>query len=453
MSALIQAANQAPPHSDEAERGLLASILLDPEALDEVSLIVGVDDFYRVRHREIFNACIEVSGEGAPVTLLTVRDRLARLGKLESVGGAPALADIAGEYAPSPATEYAKIVARERERRKLLNAGSEIMRLARDGELTVREATEEAERLIYALGENGAERKSAPLGSDLKAAMARVGKSRAGGLKLGWRSLDRMTGGFRPGQLIIVGGRPSMGKTTLGLAWAASMARAGCKVALFSAEMTRRELAENLVCQASGFSSVLYSDSPEVDTAVCRDVASAVAPLCKADFHVCDSIVKIEGIRSECRRVKRRSGLDVVFVDYIQLIAAPRGIEKNRRIEIETVSRELKALAKEISVPVVVLCQLNRQVEGREKHEPRLSDIREAGGIEQDADLVLLLHRPSYYTDRAPKGEGALIVAKNRSGPCGKIPLYFDLTKFRIAESYPQTAHGALRGGLDKIEV
>lgn len=428
---------RTPPQNLEAEMCVLGAILLDNTALDIVLPMLSVETFYKGAHQRIFEAIRDLRDRNQAVDLVTLKEHLDRNGKMEEVGGQEYLLTIA-ESVPSAANveHYARIIREKLLCRRLIQAAHDILRKAHDGREGAESVLAEAEGRIFEIGQKGmareAQRISSFLSFDLIESLQDTTK-RITGVRTGFDDLENLTNGLQPSELIIVAGRPSMGKTTLVnniLLHAAVVEKR--PVAFFSLETSARQIGINLLCTHSrcdahrmrrGF---LSKDEWQHLWQVAGD-------LIEAPFFVDDSpTLSIRELRAKARRLRSREKIELVAVDYLQQL---EGYQKeNRQQEISSISRSLKAMARELEVPVVVVSQLSRAVESREGNRPRLSDLRESGSIEQDADLVLLLYRKGYYhpEDEELKRRAELIVAKQRNGPTGTVNLHFrsDVLRF-----------------------
>lgn len=432
----------APLYSPEAEMSTLGSMILSERAAEEIVTILEENDFYRPAHREIFRAMRQLLNNSKPIDLVTLKDELTMREKLGDVGGIEYLFEIAN-YVPSASNSnyYAGIVLDKATLRRLENAGREIVGVAYGPEEgSAEDRVDRAEQLVFEVGRrrlgNYFEHVS-KLAKEFFVDVDNIIESGEPmlGITSGFGDLDRMTTGFYGGDLIIVGARPSMGKTSLALDFALAAAREKKgAIAVFSLEMGSMQLVRRLVSMVSGVSSHVLK-SPSISTDTYRRLADACEYLYGLPIHIDDSsdVSPLE-MRGKCRRLKSEGGLAMVMVDYLQLMRGSRRTE-NRTQEISDIARQLKAMAKELNVPVVALSQLNRGVEGREEKRPVLSDIRESGSIEAEADVVMLLYRDAYYkakeehrdidTNPDKVEEAEIIIAKHRNGPTGKVILGF----------------------------
>ena len=446
---------KVPPHSIEAEQSLLGGLMLDHKSWDKIADVVSAQDFYRKDHRLIFDAIASLAEDANPCDVVTVSEFLDNRGELESAGGLEYLASLANETpGAANARSYAKILRERSMLRSLISAGNEISGAAftTDGR-TASEIVDEAERLVFEIAESGARGRSGfkALKHILPATVDRIDLLHQSdgditGISSGYGEFDKLTAGLQPGELIVIAGRPSMGKTTLALNIAENAA-IGAKVptAIFSMEMPSEQLAFRMI------SSLGRVDQTHLRTGRFPDedwsrINTAVQLMSEAPIYIDDTAgLSPTEIRARARRLQREHGLGLIVVDYLQLMSVP-GSKENRATEISEISRSLKALAKELSLPVIALSQLNRSVEQRTDKRPVMSDLRESGAIEQDADLILFIYREEVYNQDTPrKGIADIAIAKQRNGPIGDFPLTYvgRYTKFEnwVPDSYAEEAY------------
>jgi replicative DNA helicase len=427
---------RVPPQSIEAEQSVLGGLLLDNSTWDSIADRLRAEDFYRRDHQQIFTAIAELSARSEPSDAVTLAEYLAAKGLADETGGLAYLAGLARDT-PTAANirAYADIVRERSLLRQLIRVSGEVAASAYASEgRTAVELVDEAERRVFEIAEQGRRTGSGfvPLHDILGATIDRLdllqqSQGQLTGVSTGYHDLDRMTAGLQPGDLIIVAGRPSMGKTTLALNIAENAAiGASTPVAVFSMEMSRDQLAMRMI------SSLGRVDQSHLRTGNFGDedwarINGAIAQMKTAPIFIDDSgALTPTEVRARARRLKReKGGLGLVVVDYLQLMQVP-GTKENRATEISEISRSLKALAKELRVPVIALSQLNRSVEQRTDKKPVMSDLRESGAIEQDADLIVLIYREEVYEPDTPrKGIADIIIAKQRNGPTGEVHLTF----------------------------
>ena len=436
-----------PPHSVEAEQSVLGGLLLEASALDKIADLMTDDDFYRHEHRLIYRQIVRLSEQAKPVDVITVAEALEIAGELEKVGGLPYLGSLAHNV-PSAANirRYGEIVRERSIMRKLVEVGTDISSSAYNP--TGRDAAQlldEAESKVFEIAEAGSRGKQGFLAMPplltqvverIETLYARDNSSDVTGIATGFTDLDRMTSGLQPGDLVIVAGRPSMGKTAFSINIAENVALdSKLPVAIFSMEMGATQLAMRML------GSVGKLNQHDLRTGRLQDddwghLTHALGRLNDAPIHIDESAaLSALEVRARARRLHRQNGgLGLIVVDYIQLMSSNAGkASENRATEISEISRSLKSLAKELHVPVVALSQLNRSLEQRPNKRPVMSDLRESGAIEQDADLILFIYRDEVYnSDSADKGKAEIIIGKQRNGPIGKGELAFrgEYTRF-----------------------
>jgi replicative DNA helicase len=434
------------PESLAAEAAVLGSMLIDPECIGDVVEIVERDAFYRIEHRHIFEALISLyeKNKGLGIDAVLLRDELIKRDRLVEVGGVEYIAKIL-DSVPSSANVayYAGIVKDKMLLRELIATAGAILDNAYNQTGEPHEALDEAEQRIFAITDRNISGSATAL-KDLVVRSFELIENRQGshvtGLATGYYELDDLTCGLQNGEMIIVAGRPSMGKTSLALNITEHLGLIEkVPIAIFSLEMGRQQLAERFLC------SISEIDSQKVRRGLLSDehykkLADACAELSEAPIYIDDTstLTPLE-LRAKARRLKSRHNIQCIMVDYLQLMNIGSGRIESRQQEITTISRYLKSLARELNIPVMVLSQLNRSPEGREGHRPRMSDLRESGSIEQDADVVMLLHREDYYhrgqEDYEEDNTAELIIAKQRNGPTGTVKLTFreKITRFENA--------------------
>ncbi len=441
----------------DAEAAVLGSILVDPHDRDTMSDVFGViapEDFDDTRHQRVFRAIRSVWDQGFGVDFVTVGDELDRAGELVHAGGREYLAALAERVATSTnILRHAGIVREKAILRRLATVGSEIADLARNppplGTSGVRDLLDQSESKIFEIAERDASGAGAWLGSLLQPAMERIENSRDrssrhAGVETGFYDLDDLTTGMLPGQLIIVAGRPGMGKTAFALNVAANAATNRSRpadVAIFSLEMSQEEITNRILCADAGVDSHALRTGRLPEDQLHR-LSDAAGRLAEAHIWIDDSGSQQPfTLRTRARRLRSKGQLDLVIIDYLQLMTYP-GAE-NRVQEISAISRSLKSLARELRVPVIALSQLNRSTE-KEERKPKLADLRESGSIEQDADVVVLLYRGELYKRTDDNvGKAEVIVAKQRNGPTDTIELAFDSGSTRFANLAYGRAEGA----------
>ncbi|OFW66981.1 MAG: replicative DNA helicase [Actinobacteria bacterium RBG_16_68_21] len=421
-----------PPHNVEAEESVLGAVMLSADAANVALEMLRADDFYKPAHQSIWEAITSLFDGNQPIDPITVADWLRRTETLDRVGGIGAITRLMeGVPSTSNVDYYAGIVDETSARRRLLRAGGEVGSLALQGDIPIDEVLDSAEAEVFAVAERKLGEGLEPVGPLLKAALEKIeslGESGGDitGTATGFSDLDHILAGLHPANLIVVAARPGMGKSTLAINIAANIADQKLPVALFTLEMSREEIVHRLLASLAGVDAAKIKTG-NLDVERWRKLSQATSKLYEMPFYVDDSHdLTVTAIRAKCRRLKRRVGLSLVVVDYLQLMQGPRAAE-NRQQEIADISRSMKNLARELQVPVIAVSQLNRQLESRENKRPRLGDLRESGAIEQDADVVLFIYRDDYYDAGNPEtmGIAEVEIAKHRAGARGTIKLGF----------------------------
>lgn len=426
-----------PPQNLDAERHVLSACLMDPETLDDVMLVVRREDFYRDAHGLLWSVLVDLRTSGVPVDAVAVGDELERRGEFARFGGEDALGGIANAAPHSVnALHHAAIVRQKAQTRNLMNAAAETIRDGYSNRMTAAELIEAAEARVFAIRDEGLGGStidaSALVGETLAAIESRrLGASR--GLSTGFGAIDQFLE-LRPSELVILAARPSIGKTALASSVAEHAAiQESVRVLFVSLEMDRGSLMERMISGRAGVEGGRVRRAWLLTPAERKAILEAADVIDRALIEFADSPRQsVSEIAALGRRMKHRGGLGLVVVDYLGLIATVASRTKSRQDEVAEISRSLKAAARELKVPFLVLCQLNRESEKREDRRPRLSDLRESGQIEQDADAVLLLHRPEFYDPDDQPGIAEVVVAKNRNGATGSARLKFvkECTRF-----------------------
>jgi len=435
---------RTPPHDILAEQSALGGMLLSKDAVADVIETLRGADFYIPKHELIFEAILTLYSHGEPTDVITVTDELIKTGELQRAGGADYLHTLTS-IVPTAANAayYASIVAERALLRRLVEAGTRIVQMGYAGQGEAVDLVNSAQAEIYSV--TGAETAEdyVPLEiavdaalEEIEAARGRDGKMT--GIPTGFQGLDQLTNGLHPGQMIIIAARPAMGKSTLALDFArASAIKNNMPTIFFSLEMGRSEIAMRLM-SAEGAVPLQNMRKGTLDSRDWTTIAATRGRINEAPLYIDDSPnMTLVEIRAKCRRLKQRAGLKMVVIDYLQLMTSGKRVE-SRQQEVSEFSRALKLLAKELGVPVIALSQLNRGPEQRADKKPALSDLRESGSIEQDADMVVLLHREAAYEKDSPRaGEADLIVAKHRNGPTDTITVAFQGHYSRFADMAP----------------
>jgi replicative DNA helicase len=436
MAELLQ---RIPPHNIEAEQSVLGSMLIDAEAVSEASGALKGEDFYSDAHREIFEAMLDIYERGEPVDLVTLVEELRQRGTLDSVGGVSYISDLSMAV-PSTANVkyYIRIVEEKSILRQLIAASNDIINESYQAADELDVILDRAEKKIFDISQRQNSSYFVPIKDILIDTYARIeelskSKGKIIGLTTGFHDFDQKTSGLQPSDLILAAARPSMGKTSfvLNIAQYAAL-RNKVPVAIFSLEMAKEQLVQRMLSAEANveLQKIRTGDLTEEDW---LKLVRAAGPLSQAPIYIDDSAdMSVMEIRSKARRLKMEKNLGLVVIDYLQLMSG-RGRAESRQQEISEISRSLKALARELKVPVIALSQLSRAPEARTQHRPMLSDLRESGAIEQDADLVTFIYRDEYYNPETEKKNIAeIIIAKQRNGPTGTVELVWlgQFTKF-----------------------
>ncbi len=444
--------DRVPPQDIEAEMSLLGSMMLSRDAIGDILPIIHRNEserFYRPDHRRLFEVLVDMYDRGDPIDLVTLRNELDRLTLLQEVGGVEYIADLA-ESVPSHlhAEHYARIVRDKAMLRDLILAGGTIIEEAYSHQEEARQILDRAEQILFGVTDQRITDQAAPIRDSLEEIFQLI-ESRDGhyitGVPTGFIELDDMLSGMQPGEMLVVAARPSMGKTAFGLSVAEHVAAVqGRPAAFFSMEMSRRSVVQRILCSRARIDSHKFRRGMMTDAEVAA-LHEACGQLAEVQLFVDDTPgMSVLELRAKSRRLKARFGIHAIFVDYLQLMSSP-GRQESRQQEVSQISRGIKALARELNIPVVVLAQLNRNPEGRTDNRPRMSDLRESGAIEQDADVIILLHREEYYKkESCPeelRGVSEIIVDKQRNGPTGIVRLFFN-NRYTRFDNYAPNAGG-----------
>lgn len=428
-----------PPHSSEAEKSVLGAALLSKDALFDVIEVVKPRDFYDENHKEIFEAMLALNRRNEPVDALTVAEELKKRNSLNMVGGRAYVASLSsGTPTVSNAMEYGKIVAEKASLRNLIKTADDIVVKGYEGRMDANQMLDYAESGIFEISQSRQKGQYTPLKDVLLTNIEIIDKASQmngglTGITTGFKELDYKTSGLQKSDLIILAARPGMGKTAFALSLALNAAVKGkASVMVFSMEMSKEQLGQRLLAMESKV-DMQNLKTGKLTRRDWDDINIALDILSTANINIDDTAgINIMEMKSKCRRLKAEEGLDLVIIDYLQLMT-PEGKADSRTQEISVISRNLKLLARELDCPVIVLSQLSRAPETRTDHRPMLSDLRESGSIEQDADIVIFLYRDEYYnSDTEFPGECEVILAKQRSGPTGTVKVAWleKLTKF-----------------------
>ncbi len=423
---------KVPPQQIEAEQSLLGGILIESQGLPAALEVLRGEEFYRDAHRTVFQAFQELFQRNEPIDLITTTEYLTEKNQLDKVGGATYLASLT-EMVPSAANvaAYARIIHDKALLRKLIQTANEITALCYGGGKNVEEILDQTEAAIFAVTESRIRTSYSPLKDIVKKSIENIERFQeyremVTGVASHYTDLDKLTAGFQPSDLIIIAARPSMGKTALALSIARNVAMVGgIPVGVFSLEMSKEQLAMRLLCAEARV------DSHKIRTGFlsqqeCVKMLNAAGKFMDTPMYIDDTpAISVLELRAKARRMKADRGLGLVVVDYLQLMQGRQGVER-REQEISDISRSLKGLAKELNVPVIALSQLNRKVEERNQKRPLLSDLRESGAIEQDADVIAFIYRDEVYNKDSPdKGIAEIEISKHRNGPIGRVKLKY----------------------------
>lgn len=445
--------DRVPPQNVEAEQAVLGAILLDGEALVTVMERIKGDDFYKASHQRIFEAMVEISEQNEPIDLVTITSKLQDKQQINDAGGVSYLTELANAV-PTAANVnyYAQIVEEKSILRRLIRTATQIVSSGFASSEDVGELLNDAEQRILEISNRRSTSGFVPIKDVLMEVFERVEflfnhKGGTTGISSGFKDLDKMTSGFQKNDLIIVAARPSVGKTAFALNIAQNVGvRSKELVAIFSLEMSASQLVQRIICaEANVDANRMRTGFLQVDD--WEKMTMAISALSNAEIYIDDSpSLTVAEIRARCRRLKKESGLGLIIIDYLQLISGRGKSGENRQQEVSEISRTLKAIARELEVPVIALSQLSRGVEQRQDKRPMMSDLRESGSIEQDADIVAFLYRDDYYDKESEKKDIIeIIIAKQRNGPVGTVELAFlkNFNKFvNLDRSHQEVAAG-----------
>lgn len=441
----------APPHSPEAERTVLGALLLDPDAIVKVSDFLRAEDFYDPTHKQIFEAIFHLYANHEPIDFVTVSSRLADNKNVQDVGGSAYLADIAASVPTSSHIyQYGQIVKSKAVHRSIIDAGRKITGLGYETERAIPELLDEVEKTVFQITNAFLKEKFVHIREVLDeryekfAELHASGEDTTKGVPTGFASMDAKLSGLQPSDLIILAARPSMGKTSLAMNIAVNAAVKSRKtVGIFSLEMSKEQLVDRL------FASMLGVDSwklqrGKLDDSDFQNMGPIMDEMSKANLFIDDSSASsMAEFRTKARRLQMEHGLDLLIVDYLQLMSTGNSSYAGNRVqEISEISRTIKQVARELRVPIIALSQLSRAVESRPDKQPQLSDLRESGSIEQDADIVLMIYRDEYYNEDSDRqGIADIFIRKHRNGPTGRIELLFKKEQMRFYDIDRQHSH------------
>ena len=435
------------PQNLEAERSVLGALLLHPDAVADVTFLKP-EDFYLPRHQMIFQAVLSAYNTRHATDPIAVGEELSRAGRFEEAGGHEQLLDLMESVVTAAGVVYhAEIVREKAIARKLLETCLDVARRAYDNEAEAKDLLDEAERQIFEISRMDKSGDAVSIADVLQSTFERIDRlrereGRLTGLGTDYYDFDDMTGGLQPGELIIVAARPSMGKTTFALNLTERAANTGAAIAFFSLEMSNQQVIQNMLCCRSQIDGSAMRKGRITDQQYKR-LQEEAAKLYETPIFVDDTPgISITQLRAKCRRLKQKYKIGLVVVDYLQLMTGGGRFE-SRQQEISAISRGLKSIARELSLPVIALSQLNRDVENRDDHRPRMSDLRESGAIEQDADIIMFIYRDDYYNkDSKEPGVSEIIIGKQRNGPVGTVKLTFLKPQTRFENLAPGSGGG-----------
>ncbi len=445
----ILASGRLPPQNVEAEQSFLGALLVDKDALLRVADVITPEDFYRDDHARIYSACLALYEKRRPIDLVTMAEEFEKTGDLAEVGGATYLASLAN-MVPTAAhiAGYAQIIKEKSTLRRLISSGTTIVGLGYDQERDVVELLDEAERSLFSISQAHHHDQFIPIKDILASSFERIDelhreKGKLRGVRSGFKDLDDLLSGFQPSDLILLAARPSIGKTSFALSIAENIAvNDKAPVGVFSLEMSRDQLVDRMLSSVSGVDgwklrtgNLTEDDFPKI--------GNAMGMLSEAPLYIDDTpMLNVMELRAKARRLQMEHGLSMIIIDYLQLLQGrSNSKDPNRVQEVSDISRSLKGLARELNVPILALSQLSRAVESRPDKRPMLSDLRESGSLEQDADVVMFLYREDYYDqDSDKKNIVDILVRKHRNGPIGQVELFFvkEQTRFRSIEKRRQ---------------
>lgn len=417
------------PQNLEAEQSVIGSMLIDKNAIAQVAEVLEAEDFYRDAHKIMFKAIRDLYNKDIPIDMITLVDYLKSNDMLDQVGGITYITEISTSV-PSTAnlSSYIKIVEDKSTLRRLIRSSTEIIEESYNKQDSVESVLDSAEKKIFNISEKRNTSDFEAMSTVLERGFLEIekifnNKGQLNGVPSGFKDLDVKTSGFQSGDMILIAARPSMGKTTFCLNIAQHAAiKAGKKVAIFSLEMSKEQLAYKLLCAEANVDMVKLRNG-DLDDRDWESIARASGPLASAGIYIDDTAgISVMEMRSKCRRLKMEHGIDLIVIDYLQLMSGSNS--ENRQQEVSEISRSIKALAKEMKCPVIALSQLSRAPEQRADHRPMLSDLRESGSIEQDADIVMFLYREYYYSkEKEDENMAECIIAKHRNGEVGTVNL------------------------------
>jgi len=437
MSAL-----SVPPHSIEAERSVLGSILIDKDGIIQVANLLSPIDFYDPSHAIVYDAMLELFSRNRPIDAITVREVIDDKKELEKIGGNAFLAELmSAVFTSANIFQYAQIIKNKSILRKLIHAGNEIIMNGFDEMTETTDLLEKSEKALFGVTQTFIQNKLVPIRDILNARYEEFAAIHAdpelvekNSISTGYPSFDYKLGGFKRGDMVVLAARPSMGKTAMALNFAQNVAKKWRNVAIFSLEMSKEQLTDRLIAAAMAVDSWKLQKWKLSEDEFAR-MGDALETLSRSKIYLDDSPAGewLLSIKSKARRLKMESGLDLIIIDYLQLMSS--GNTMNRVQEVSDISRWLKSLARELDVPVIALSQLSRALEARPDKRPVMSDLRESGSIEQDADIIMMLYRDDYYNEFSESpGVTNVLIRKNRNWPTGQVDLKFEKSQQKFYE-------------------
>jgi replicative DNA helicase len=457
------AEKRLPPQNIEAEKSVLGALLLDSEAMIKIGDILQPEDFYQPKHCQIFQAMVTLFEKDSPIDTITLADKLKDKKILKKVGGVAYLTELANSV-PSSAhiVRHAKIITDKATLRRLISAASSIIETAFDSEEGSEQVLDRAESQVFKLSRERSSDRFVAIEEVLEESFDRIDrlhkdKAALRGIPTNFRDLDSLLSGLQSSDLVILAGRPSMGKTALALNIGANVAtKNNLPVGIFSLEMSREQLVDRLICSEAGVDSWKLRTGNLSDDDFVK-IGQAMGTLSEAPIFIEDSpVASVMEIRAKARRLHAEHKIQMLIVDYIQLIEGnvTGGGEQNRVQEMSNISRALKALARELNLPVLALSQLSRAVEQREPQIPRLSDLRESGSIEQDSDVVIFIYREDYYNPETEnKNISDIIISKHRNGPTGQVQLFFDKPRISFQDLEKERSEPTPKEDREEVEL
>ena len=442
---------RVPPHSEEAEQSVIGSILIDHDAVGVAAENLKPEDFYNLRHKEIFEAILDLYHDGRAVDLVTLKSQLEQRGKLEAAGDMKYLTQVAAAVPNSVhIRQYIKIVKDKALYRRFIQLGNQVLQQGFSTETPIEQLSESVEKQVFSILQNRGSQDFSHIKDVLMESFDDIEQVAANGgtvagISTGFVDLDQKTAGLHPSDLVIVGARPAMGKTAFGLNLVQNAAVKGGKTcAVFNLEMSKKQIVNRMLACEAGV-SMEHIRSGNMTDQDWEKLVEALGPLSEAPIYIDDTGgITFSEVRSKCRKLKIEHGLDLVMIDYLQLMSGSGRAGDNRQQEISEISRGLKMMARELDVPVIALSQLSRTLESRADHRPMMSDLRESGAIEQDADVIIFLYRDEYYhPDSEDKNIAEIIIGKQRNGPVGTVKLRYDGEYTRFSNLAHMPSSGA----------